>query len=355
MTAARTSVIRGKAGFHDKLRFPGLGTLLVLVIAVGIFGLVQPRFLSARNVLSILRQSAPLAMAAYGMALVIFTGMIDLSTGATVAVASMVGVFVGQQLGSPWFGWLAGVMVGILFGLVNGFMVSYLRIPAFIATFGTLTFGQGIALAIGGGQPFEFPPAGYNKLGQGALGPLPLPFVIALVSLFLIHLFVTRTTLGRQIMMIGGNRRTAALSGVAVPLVQVAAYVIAGLLAGVAGVILSSRVNSGQPLLHPTLQFEAIAAAAVGGVSLRGGKGTMFQVFVGALFLTVIGNGLNLINISTYWQLVALGAVTVLALILGHGESGSKWWPVVRRPFARGGKAQTEASGGVANGAGAQR
>lgn len=201
-----------------------------------------------------------------------------------------------------------------------------------------MTYGHGLALAVGGGQSIEFPPAGYNFLGQGSLASVPIPFVAALVLLVLSHLFMTRTTLGRQILMIGGNRRAAELSGVDVRRVQALAYVIAGLLAGVAGVILSSRVNSGQPELAPTLQFDAIAAVAVGGVSMRGGKGTVFQVFVGALLLSVVKNALNIVNVSTYWQMVAVGVVTVAALVAGGEQEGrayGMWRRVGRQLWSR--------------------
>ncbi|HLT59150.1 MAG TPA: ABC transporter permease [Limnochordales bacterium] len=319
-------------------RFPGAGMLLVLAIVVIVVGVLEPRFLTERNLTAVLRQAAPLAIAAYGMGIVIFTGSIDLSTGAVVAMVSMLGVLAGQAAGSAPVGWLAGVLVGLAFGIINGFMVAYLKIPPFIATFGTLTYGHGLALAVGGGQSIEFPPAGYNFLGQGSLASVPIPFVAALVLLVLSHLFMTRTTLGRQILMIGGNRRAAELSGVDVRRVQALAYVIAGLLAGVAGVILSSRVNSGQPELAPTLQFDAIAAVAVGGVSMRGGKGTVFQVFVGALLLSVVKNALNIVNVSTYWQMVAVGVVTVAALVAGGEQEGrayGMWRRVGRQLWSR--------------------
>ncbi|OUM99799.1 MAG: hypothetical protein BAA04_08405 [Firmicutes bacterium ZCTH02-B6] len=322
-----TASSKERTGKEAWWRFPGSGMALVLIAVVLVAGLVEPRFLTERNLVSVLRQAAPLAIAAYGMGLVIFTGSIDLSTGAVVAMVSMVGVLAGQAVGSALAGWGAGVLVGVAFGIINGFMVAYLKIPPFIATFGTLTYGHGLALALGGGQSIEFPPAGYNLLGQGTVGPLPLPFVAALVLLVLAHLLVTRTTLGRQILMIGGNRRAAELSGVNVARIQLMAYVLAGLFAGIAGVILSSRVNSGQPELAPTLQFDAIAAVAVGGVSMRGGRGTMLQVFLGALLLSVVKNALNVVNVSTYWQMIAVGVVTIVAIIVGgerDGREGSR-------------------------------
>lgn len=321
--------------------------LVLIAVIIGV-GLVEPRFLTERNLVSVLRQAAPLAIAAYGMGLVVFTGSIDLSTGAVVAIVSMVGVLAGQAAGNAPVGWAAGAFVGVLFGIINGFMVAYLKIPPFIATFGTLTYGHGLALALGGGQSIEFPPAGYNLLGQGTLGPLPIPFVVALALLVLSHLLVTRTTLGRQILMIGGNRRAAELSGVNVAQVQMMAYVLAGLFAGISGVILSSRVNSGQPELAPTLQFDAIAAVAVGGVSMRGGRGTMLQVFLGALLLSIVKNALNVVNVSTYWQMIAVGIVTVLAIIVGgerEGRDASRSRRRWRGFMAR--RAAADAGGGV--------
>lgn len=300
------------------LRFPGAGMLVVLVIFMGLVGLLEPSFLRGQNLSVLLQQASALIVASYGMAFVILSGNIDLSTGSIAAVSGVVAALIAKHTGDVPAGMLAGVAIGCVMGLINGILVAYVRIPSFIATFGTLTYGAGVALALSNGRPIYSLPEGFAWLGQGHVGPVPVAFLLAVLLLGLCQFTLIGTALGRRIKMVGGNRRAAHLSGVNTRFIELMVFVLAGALAGLAALILSSRVDSGQPGLAPLLQFKAIAAVAVGGVALSGGRGSMQQVFIGAFILGVLENALNVIGVSSYWQEVAIGVVVIAAIVIGQ-------------------------------------
>lgn len=316
---------------------PGAGMGLVLVVFMVLVGVFQPSFLTPQNLSVLMQQASGLIIASYGMAFVILSANIDLSTGSLAAVSGVTAVLVATHTGSVATGMFAGIAVGSLMGAINGFLVAYVKIPSFIATFGTLTYGAGVALAISHGRPIYSPPAGFSWLGQAHVGPVPVSFLMAVTLLFLCQFILVRTSLGRKIRMVGDNSRAANLSGVNVQFIRFIVFTMAGALAAFAALILSSRVNSGQPNLAPLLQFKAIAAVAVGGVALTGGRGHMQQVFVGALILGVLENALNVLGVSSYWQEVAVGAVIVLAIVLGQRNLMRDSMALVRKRLARGG------------------
>lgn len=297
------------------LSWQNVGGFVVLFVLIFVLTLVQPRFVQPGNLLVILAQAGPLAIAAYGEAVVLAAGEIDLSTGSLAAFVSIVTVMAARVLGAP-LGWVAGLALGGLLGAVNGFVVSAWRIPSFIATVGMLTYAEGMALLLSGGVPVEFPPKLFVWLGQGRLGIIPVPAVLAVGVAICVHLALSRTTLGRHVYATGGNAQAAAMSGVPVNRVRFVALTVSGLLGGFAAVVLSARVASGQPSLAPNLAFEAIAALAVGGFPLRGGNGNILQVSAGVLTFSALANGLNLANMSTYVQQMSIGAITILAIVL---------------------------------------
>jgi ribose transport system permease protein len=292
-----------------------VGGFVVLLALAAVMTLVQPRFARPGNLLVILTQAGPLAVAAFGEAIVLAAGEIDLSTGSLAALVSIVTVMAARALGAP-LGWLAGVVAGGLLGAVNGFVVSAWGIPSFIATVGMLTYADGMALLLSGGVPVEFPPQPFAWLGQGRLGVLPVPAVLAAAVGLAVHLAMARTVFGRRVYATGGNARAAMLSGVPVRRVRFLALTASGALAGLAAVVMSARVVSGQPSLDSNLPFEAIAALAVGGFPLKGGGGNVLQAAAGVLTFTALANGLNLANMSTYVQQMSIGAITILAILL---------------------------------------
>jgi len=320
---------------HRLLNAPGAGMALVVVLFMILVGVMQPSFVTGENLSVLMQQTSALIIASYGMAFVILSANIDLSTGSIVAVSSCVAALVAKSTGNVVIGMLAGAATGSTIGAVNGILVAYVKIPSFIATFGTLTYGAGIALTISKGVPIYSPPAGFAWLGQARLGLVPVSFVLAILLMFVCQFALNRTALGRNIRLIGENSRAAALAGINVRLIQFVVFVIAGALAAIAALIMSSRVNSGQPEMDPLMQFTAIAAVAVGGVALTGGRGQMQQVFIGGFLLGVLGNALNVLGLSSFWQQVAVGAIIVLATIFGQRGFGSRTVYSIRKAFVR--------------------
>ncbi|MHB0871185.1 MAG: ABC transporter permease [Chloroflexota bacterium] len=303
--------------FASQLSWDRFGSLGILLALCAIITLFQPRFATVPNLVNVFRQASVLALATYGQTIVIITGGIDLSLGSLAALVSMVTALSAIQWGVVP-GFAVGLALAAFLGLVNGVLVSKLKVPAFIATVGMLTYAAGMAQYIGGGLPIEFMPPGFGFIGGGHWGPIPMPVVVAAVVLVLTHLFLKRTTAGRYLYFLGGNPEAARYSGVDVDRFRMMAYVLSGLLAGIASIVLSSRVNSGQPAISPTLPFEAIAAVAVGGISTGGGEGNLGKAVVGVLIISVVTNGLNLANVSSYVQQMVIGAVMVLAVAIDN-------------------------------------
>lgn len=297
-----------------------LSGILVLAGLILVLAVLEPRFFTAPNLLNILRQASPLAIAALGQAVVVIAGGIDLAQGSAAALVGMLALMAAKSLNAAHAGWMAIPLLGMLLGAVNGLLVARYRVPAFVATVGMLTYARGMAYYLGGGLPIEFPPAGYNWPGQGYVGPIPAPVIMAAVAFAGTHLLMTRTTLGRMFYAIGGNARTAALSGINVERVRILSFMVGGLLTGLAALVLSGRVNSAPPNLSPNLPFEAIAAIAIGGISMAGGEGKLWKGMVGVGIISVLTNGLNLLGVSTYIQLMIIGLVTIGAVALDNAQ-----------------------------------
>ena len=294
---------------------------IILLLLVAIFYLIEPRFLTGSNLTNLLRQAAILGLAAFAQLIVIVSGGIDLSTGANIALVSMISALVSKEYG-VMAGFTMGVLLGTFLGLVNGVLVAYLKIPPFIVTLGMFTYGRAMAWYIGGGLPIEMLPKGYEFLGGGFFYGIPMPIIVALIFLPFVHFLLTNTKLGRSWYAIGGNQKAAHLSGVQVSRYRMLAFVMSGFLAGVAGIVFSSRVISGQPGLATGLEFKAIAAVAIGGVSLAGGEGTVLNALVGTLIMSTIDNGMNLANISSYYQQMVLGVIMVIAVAIDNIQRG---------------------------------
>ncbi len=319
-----------KSRFAEFRRF--IGIVMMLAVICLVFSFAEPRFLSPTNLLNVLRLSAILSLVAYGEAIVIIGGGIDLSIGSIAAVASVLTAMAARNVGIiP--GYTCGLLVGAAMGLINGILISRFRLPAFIATFGMLVYGEGVANYISRGAPIEFMPEGFGLLGSGYFGPIPIPIIISALVFILVHLMLTLTPFGRYLYAIGGNEKAAWLSGIDVKKFRLLGYTICGLLAGLAAVVLTSRINSGQSNLAPALPFDAIAAAAVGGLSMRGGRGRLYQPVLGAIIISVVNNGLNLINVSSYVQMMVIGVVIIVSVSwdnLQRSEAFQKYFSVFR-------------------------
>lgn len=287
---------------------------IVLAIMVVYFASQSDAFLTGTNMQNIGRALAAVGLLAIGQAFVILLGEIDISVGAVVGLSTVTTALAVQEFGVV--GFAAAPLTGAAVGLLNGTIVAKFAIHSVIVTIGTLAIVRGTAYLSTGGQPVtgDFPRA-FTWIGDGFIGPLPVPFVILIVALVGAWVVLRYTTLGPKLYATGGNEEAARLAGLNVTRIKITAFVITGSLAGIAGLILAARINSGQPNLGEGLELQSIAAAVVGGMALTGGRGGIAGVAMGILILTVLQNGLDITNVSSYVQQVLSGVVILLAVI----------------------------------------
>ncbi|MBI4254811.1 MAG: ABC transporter permease, partial [Candidatus Rokubacteria bacterium] len=270
--------------------------------------LLNPNFYSATNLRNVARQTAILGITACGQTMVILSGGFDLSVGMAIGLISVAGSLVMSQWGL-WPGMVAGLLMGVVVGGLNGVMVAKAGLAPFIATLATFSAARGLALILSGGLPITDLPADYRWLGAGHLLTLPLPAVIAAVVFVGCHVLMKKTRFGRYVYAIGGSEEAAVFSGVPVVRYKVTVWSLNGLLVGAAAVILTSRAVSGHATLGEGAELESIAATVIGGTALGRGRGSIFNTFLGVVAMGVLTNGLNLINVSTYYQMVAMGVI----------------------------------------------
>lgn len=303
-----------------------LGPLLGLFLLGLLLTLLTPSFLTPENIANVLLQSAINAVLAAGMTFVILTGGIDLSVGSMLALAGMV---LGKllKLGVPWPGALAACLaIGALLGLVNGLLITRGKLPPFIATLGMMSSARGLALVYSGGRPESGFPPQFLDLAQGAM----LLVIMALVYLAA-GIILDRTVFGRSVYALGGNEQAAWLSGIPTDRVKTLVYVLSGTLSGLAAVMLTARLNSAQPIAGVMYELDAIAAVVIGGTSLSGGQGSVVGTLLGALIMSVLRNGLNLLEVSADMQQVVIGFVIVLAVLVDRSRDTLGAW-LKRRP-----------------------
>lgn len=293
------------------------GPLLALVILGFVLTLLSDRFLTFTNLTNVGQQIAVIAIVALGSTFVIVSGGIDLSVGSIVALSSAAFAIAYSQIELPLgLAILVGLIVGVLAGLVNGLLISLGRLPPFIATLATLSAGRGLALVITDGRPISGFPDEFRLITEGRL-PFDIPLSLAIMALvFAVGAIVLRNTVfGRATYAVGGNEEVARLSGIQVISTKLGIYALAGLLAAAGGLVLTSRLNSAQPTAGQGLELDVIAAVVIGGASLSGGRGGAFGTLLGALIIGVLRNGLNLLNVSSFWQQVAVGVVIAAAVM----------------------------------------
>jgi ribose transport system permease protein len=292
------------------------GTVLGLVFLSAVLWALTPHFLTVSNLLNVAQQTSINAIVAAGMTFVIISGGIDLSVGSIVALS---GVALGSllQADQPAIVAVIGaVIVGVACGLLNGLLVSFGRLPPFIATLGMMSVARGSALVLTEGRPISGFSEGFRWVATGSIGPIPAPVVVTLVVYALAHIAITRTTFGRYVYAIGGNEEATRLSGVAVRFHKTAIYAVSGLMSAIAAVVLTARLNSAQPIAGMMYELDAIAATVIGGTSLMGGEGSLFGTLVGALIMGVLRNGLNLLGVSSFLQQIVIGGVIVGAVLV---------------------------------------
>jgi ribose transport system permease protein len=292
------------------------GALGGLVLLVVVLSIMSSTFLTTSNLLNVGVQVAVTAVLAFGQTFVIVSAGIDLSVGSLAALAGIVTGWTIATAGMPTgIGVLAGLAAGLVAGLVNAVLITYGKLPPFIATLAMLSVGRGLALVISGGIPLTLPNS-LGTLGGGDLfGVLPYPVLVMIVIGLITAGILRYTYSGRSMYAIGGNEQAARLSGINVTRQKMVIYGLSGLFAAVAGILLAARLASAQPQAGVGYELDAIAAVVIGGASLSGGVGSAWGTFVGALILGVLRNGLNLLAVSAFWQQVVIGIVIALAVL----------------------------------------
>lgn len=316
----------GPAPAFLRRAFVRLGVLpAFLLVALVVFAILSPKFLTGQNLVNVARQSVYLILVSLGQMLALISGGFDLSVGTTIALTSVVSALVmvwaaGVFPDLVWVAILLGVVAGfgaaLIVGLVNGAGVAYFQVSPFIMTLGVSSVGAGLALFLTGGVPVSGLPFEFgNVFGFGRLWGVPVPVVVAVVCIATMWILMSRTRVGMQIYAVGGNIRAAALSAIHTERMLMTAYMLCALLASLAGILLTARVESGEANLGGSIALESIAACVIAGVSLRGGIGRVENVVLGAFFIVLVQNGMNLAQISSYMQMVLLGTLLILAVI----------------------------------------
>lgn len=290
-----------------------MGIIIVVILLCGLFALLSSDFFTWDNLINVARQTSISAILAAGMTFVILTGGIDLSVGAIVALSGVCAVYFSLHM-NPLVGIIIGILIGGIGGYINGLLTSVTKLPAIIVTLGSMTYLRGVAYVVTGGYPLMVTSSLFKGVGTGYLGPIPIPVIIMIAVFILAHIVLKYTVFGRNIYMIGGNEEAARLTGIKVTSRLTWVYTISGICSGVAGVILAARLFSGQPNAGMGYELDAIAAVVLGGTSLVGGVGKIVGSLFGALFMGILVNGLTLLDVPYYWQLIIKGIVIVLAI-----------------------------------------
>lgn len=313
-----TETLKSNAGGATGLRRVLLdnGALSALVVLLVAMSLLSGDFLTTQNLLNVGVQAAVTAILAFGVTFVIVSAGIDLSVGSVAALSATVLAWTATSQGLPvWLAIIFAVGTGIACGFVNGLLVSYGKLPPFIATLAMLSVARGLSLVISQGSPIPFPDS-VSNLGDTIGGWLPVPVIVMIVMGLVTAVILARTYIGRSMYAIGGNEEAARLSGLRVKRQKLVIYGLSGLFAAVAGIVLASRLVSAQPQAAQGYELDAIAAVVIGGASLAGGVGKASGTLIGALILAVLRNGLNLLSVSAFWQQVVIGVVIALAVLL---------------------------------------
>lgn len=294
-----------------------LGPFIGLLLIVIILSLLSPNFLTLSNMLNILRQVSINALIAFGMTFVILTGGIDLSVGSILALAAALSAGMLVSGVDPILVILIGLLAGAAMGAFNGILITKGKIAPFIATLATMTIFRGLTLVYTDGRPITGMESDFFRMiGAGYLFVIPLPVIWMMFSFAVLYFLLKKTTFGRHVYAIGGNEEASRLSGLKVDQIKIYVYSLTGLLSALAGIILTSRLDSAQPNAGFTYELDAIAAVVLGGTSLAGGRGWIVGTIIGALIIGVLNNGLNLLNVSSFYQQVVKGMVILLAVLL---------------------------------------
>lgn len=302
-----------------------LGILIGLLILCILLTFFSPVFLTKNNILNVLRQVATNLYIACAMTIVIILGGIDLSVGSTIALSGVItgGLIAFQGLPLP-VAVIAGLLSGVLVGAFNGLLISKTTIPPFIVTLSTMNIARGAAYVYTGGQPIRVMSDSFNFIGSGYVGDIPMPIIYLVIIVIISILIMSKSKLGRHIYAVGGNPVAARFSGIKNSRVLFFAYLFSGIMSAIAGIVLASRMFSGQPTAGQGAEMDAIAAVVLGGTSMSGGVGKIGGTVIGALIIGVLSNGLNLLGINSFWQYIVKGVVILIAVYVDFLKKGPK-------------------------------
>jgi ribose transport system permease protein len=293
--------------------------LLFLLAVILLFGLLEPSFFKFTNAINVIRQVSILAISAFGMTFAILSGGFDLSVGAVSALAGVVGSMVARDLGPGLgipIGYSIGLLVGVGVGVINGFIISVIKISPLITTLATMTIARGFAYILTGGVSLYGVPDAFQWLGRGYLikNVLPIPVVVMIIVFIITYVILNRTTFGRYVYAIGGNEEAARLSGVNVRMSKLKIYTLVGTAAALSGVVLAARLGAGQAASNTGFELDVITAVVLGGVSMSGGEGRLEGTLIGVLIIGILANGLILMDVAPYYQLVVKGFALLFAV-----------------------------------------
>lgn len=312
-----TTRLKARAAIKRVTGWREFNVVLAVILLSAVLSFSSEAFLTPGNVFSVMRAFSLTAIMAVGQTMVIITGGIDLSVGSIMGLSGLLTAMLIQSGYPVNLAVVAGLLAGAGIGLTNGLMITKLRLPPFIATLGTLSMGRGIMYWITHGWPvtltFQHP---FLALGQGYVGPVPVPVIVMLILMGIASIFLTRTATGRYVYAVGSNEQASRFSGIRVDGVKVLVYTISGLCCAVSGLILLARMVSAQPMAGLGYELPVIAAAAIGGTSLTGGEGTILGALMGAALMGILQNGMVLVGIDSYAQQAVTGAVIVIAVTL---------------------------------------
>jgi len=320
-----TSEVGSAVKIYFKENLGIIVAFLVLCVFLSIFPKTSGSFFTRQNIFNVLRQISTNLFLACGMTMVIILGGIDLSVGSIIALSGCIsaGCVARYNLPLP-IALLMGLLVGLCVGMFNGVVISKTTIPAFIVTLATMNIAKGLAYVYTGGSPVRVVTKEWQFLGAGYIGIFPTPVVILIIVLIITAIIMNRTKMGRHMYAVGGNQQAAEFSGIKVEKVKFFVHAFSGLMAGLAGIVLASRMYSGQPTAGDGAEMDAIAAVVVGGTSMAGGSGKIGGTIIGGLIIGVLNNGLNLLNVNSFWQYVVKGVVILLAVFLDYFRNKGK-------------------------------
>ncbi|MBU5307811.1 ribose ABC transporter permease [Clostridioides mangenotii] len=290
-----------------------------LIILFIIMSVASSNFLTMDNLVNVMRQISINAILAVGMTFVIITAGIDLSVGAVIALTGTLWAATVVNYNMPiWVGILLALIIGGLLGVVKGLIISTQNLPPFIVTLAMLTIISGLSFVFTGGRPISVNTDAFKMIGRGYIGPIPIPVIIMIIVVIAGHYLLKKTAFGRHVLAVGGNPEAARLCGVKVTSVIVKVYALAGVLTALAGIILSSRLASGSPTVGDGAELDAIAAVVLGGTNMMGGSGSILGTCIGVGIIGILGNGLNLLGVSSYNQMIIKGLVMLFAIWINN-------------------------------------